>query len=198
MFAPYNGIPRCSGRCLHRPAPQAGSRPSGPMTSIGPYSKDVEEFRPRRGQSGKREKSVKKNAALLHFLGFFPLTLLFGVPRGACPPWAGFAASQQRDFFASFLVTKRKVLKAGCCYKRLSPQGGDNRRAAHKNIKDKKKHPAVPGRVPRIRKKVGGDWLSYLPRCQMSASYSAMVRSLLNMPALAMLIRHLRRQPSGS
>ena len=65
-------------------------------------------------------------------------------------------------------------------------------------IKSKKKHPAVPGRVPRIRKKVGGDWLSYLPRCQMSASYSAMVRSLLNMPALAMLIRHLRRQPSGS
>ena len=82
MFAPYNGIPRCSGRCLHRPAPQAGARPSGPMTSIGPYSKDVEEFRPRRGQSGKREKSVKKNAALLHFLGFFPLTLLFGVLRG--------------------------------------------------------------------------------------------------------------------
>ena len=86
MFAPYNGIPRCSGRCLHRPAPQAGARPSGPMTSIGPYSKDVEEFRPRRGQSGKREKSVKKNAALLHFLGFFPLTLLFGVPRGGVPP----------------------------------------------------------------------------------------------------------------
>ena len=58
------------------------ARPSGPMTSIGPYSKDVEDFRPRRGQSGKREKSVKKNAALLHFLGFFPLTLFFGVPRG--------------------------------------------------------------------------------------------------------------------
>ena len=58
-------------------APQAG-----PMTSIGPYNKGVEESRPRRGQSGKREKSVKKNAALLHFLGFFPLTLLFGVLRG--------------------------------------------------------------------------------------------------------------------
>ena len=63
-------------------APQAGARPSGPMTSIGPYSMGVEEFRPQRGQSGKREKSVKKNAALLHFLGFFPLTLLFGVLRG--------------------------------------------------------------------------------------------------------------------
>ena len=168
------------------------------MTSIGPYGMGVEDFRPRRGQYGRRWKSVKKIAALLQFLAFLPADHNFGVPRGACPPWAGFAASQQRDFFASFLVTKRKVLKAGCCYKRLSPQGGDNRLAAHKNIKNKKKHPAVPGRVPRIRKKVGGDWLSYLPRCQMSASYSAMVRSLLNMPALAMLIRHLRRQPSGS
>ena len=57
------------------------ARPCGPMTSIGPYNKGVEESRPRRGQSGKRKKSVKKNAALLHFLGFFPLTLLFGVPR---------------------------------------------------------------------------------------------------------------------
>ena len=132
------------------------------------------------------------------FFSFFAARPHLWGSQGRAAPEAGFAASQQRDFFASFLVTKRKVLKAGCCYKRLSPQGGDNRRAAHKNIKNKKKHPAVPGRVPRIRKKVGGDWLSYLPRCQMSASYSAMVRSLLNMPALAMLIRHLRRQPSGS
>ena len=33
----------------------------------------------------KRKKSVKKNAALLHFLGFFSLTLLFGVPRASSP-----------------------------------------------------------------------------------------------------------------
>ena len=129
MFAPYNGIPRCSGRCLHRPAPQAGARPSGPMTSIGPYSKDVEEFRPRRGQSGKREKSVKKNAALLHFLAFLLLDHIFGILKGVQPLrrglrvaherasfagwrpsfWPPSGASQQRDFFASFLVTKRKA-----------------------------------------------------------------------------------------
>ena len=77
--------------------------------TVRPYSLYTLMFWPRRGQCGKRKKSVKKNAALLHFLGFFSLTLLFGVPRGACPPWAGFAASQQRDFFASFLVTKRKA-----------------------------------------------------------------------------------------
>ena len=39
-------------------------------------------FWPRRGQNGKREKTVKKNAALLHFLGFFSLTHNFGVLRG--------------------------------------------------------------------------------------------------------------------
>ena len=39
---------------------------------------------------------------------------------------------------------------------------------------------------------------NYLPRCQMSRSYSAMVRSEENIPALAMFTRHLRRQPMGS
>ena len=39
---------------------------------------------------------------------------------------------------------------------------------------------------------------NYLPRCQMSRLYSAMVRSEENIPALAMFTRHLRRQPRGS
>jgi hypothetical protein len=52
------------------------------MTSIGPYRKGVEEFRPRRGQSGEERKSVKKNAALLHFLAFLLLDHTFGVLRG--------------------------------------------------------------------------------------------------------------------
>lgn len=38
----------------------------------------------------------------------------------------------------------------------------------------------------------------YLPRCQMSRLYSAMVRSEENMPALAMFTRHFLRQPMGS
>ena len=38
----------------------------------------------------------------------------------------------------------------------------------------------------------------YFSRCQISRLYSAMVRSLENMPAFAMLIRHLRRHPIGS
>ena len=59
--------------------------PCGPMTSIGPYSMGAEEFRPRRGQYGERAKSVKKNAALLHFLAFGAADHLFGVLRGEQP-----------------------------------------------------------------------------------------------------------------
>ena len=39
--------------------------------------------------------------------------------------------------------------------------------------------------------------INYLPRCQMSRSYSAMVRSEENIPALAMFTRHFLRQPMG-
>ena len=59
------------------PAPAGAPSQRGPSTL-----QSIEEFWPRRSQSGQREKSVKKNAALLHFLGFFPLTHLFGVLRG--------------------------------------------------------------------------------------------------------------------
>ncbi len=68
-----------AGRCKHRPLQSEGR-----------------DIRPRRGQCGKRKKSVKKNAALLHFLGFFSLTLLFGVPRGE-----RLAAHNERRQFAA-------------------------------------------------------------------------------------------------
>ena len=63
-------------------APQVAAHLCGPMTSIGPYSMGAEEFRPRRGQYGEERKSVKKNAALLHFLAFLLLDHNFGVLRG--------------------------------------------------------------------------------------------------------------------
>ena len=56
----------------HRKTPRADMESAPTPTKIWP----------RRGQCGKRKKSVKKNAALLHFLGFFSLTHPFGVPRG--------------------------------------------------------------------------------------------------------------------
>ena len=78
--------------------------PSGPS---GAKLTDVECFRPRRGQCGKREKSVKKNAALLHFLGFFPLTLPFGVPRGESPRGRGPLPRNSGTFFATFFGHKK-------------------------------------------------------------------------------------------
>ena len=51
---------------------------------------------PRRGQCGGRRKSVKKNAALLHFLAFSLTDHLFGVPRGE-----RLAAHNERRQFAA-------------------------------------------------------------------------------------------------
>ena len=48
------------------------------------------------GSIGEETKSVKKNAALLHFLGFFSLPLPFGVPRGE-----RLAAHNERRQFAA-------------------------------------------------------------------------------------------------
>ena len=53
-------------------------------------------FWPRRGQCGGRRKSVKKNAALLHFLAFSLTDHLFGVPRGE-----RLAAHNERRQFAA-------------------------------------------------------------------------------------------------
>ena len=58
------------------------SRSQLPLHKGALNSTPVELFWPRRGQTVGRRKSVKKNAALLHFLGFFSLPLRFGVPRG--------------------------------------------------------------------------------------------------------------------
>ena len=80
------------------------------MTSIGPYNMGVEEFRPRRGQYGEEQKSVKKNAALLRFLAFLLLDHTFGVLRGEQPlSRASRAIGSSGHFFGSFLVSKRNT-----------------------------------------------------------------------------------------
>ena len=61
-----------------------------------PPSTPVEFIRPRRGQSVGRRKSVKKNAALLHFLAFSSNDYLFGVLRGE-----RLAAHNERRQFAA-------------------------------------------------------------------------------------------------
>ena len=56
------------------------------------------------------------------------------------------AASQQRDFFASFLVTKRKALEGATHDKRASPHGGDARRAQHHKDKKQNQHNGATNR----------------------------------------------------
>ena len=80
----------CSPAQSHVAAKSPGRTLCAPTTQLPAI------FGPRRGQCGKRKKSVKKNAALLHFLGFFSLTLLFGVPRGE-----RLAAHNERRQFAA-------------------------------------------------------------------------------------------------
>ena len=81
------------------PHPLRGSSPRGGAFRRGQdpslQYQFIRGFWPRRGQCGKREKSVKKNAALLHFLGFFSLTLLFGVLRGEQPFGRGCGVAQR-------------------------------------------------------------------------------------------------------
>ena len=70
----------------------------------------VEFIWPRRGQPVGRRKSVKKNAALLHFLAFSLPDHLSGVPRGRAP-WAGVRClGTARLFSLPFLVTKKEGL----------------------------------------------------------------------------------------
>ena len=84
---------------------------------------------PRRGQSVGRRKSVKKNAALLHFLAFPPNDHPFGVPRGRAP-WAGVRClGTARLFSLPFLVTKKEGLPEEAQIKRETPQGGVSRRS---------------------------------------------------------------------
>ena len=83
------------------------ARPCGPMTSIGPYSMGAEEFRPRRGQYGEEPKSVKKNAALLHFLAFGSFDHNFGVLRGEQPLRRGSLPRNSETFFATFFGHKK-------------------------------------------------------------------------------------------
>ena len=99
-------------------APQVAAHLCGPMTSIDPYSMGVEEFRPRRGQYGEEPKSVKKNAALLHFLAFGFFDHIFGVPRGRAPLGGVRCLATARLFSLPFLVTKKVGLTARCRYKR--------------------------------------------------------------------------------
>ena len=88
--------------------------------TVRPYSLYTLMFWPRRGQCGKRKKSVKKNAALLHFLAFPLADLVSGVPRGRAPLGGVRCLATAGLFSLPFLVTKKVGLTEGCCYIEVS------------------------------------------------------------------------------
>ena len=106
----------CGGGCLHPPAHFAVTQNcTGEQCSplhlharldVGGGVLDAP-FWPRRGQCGGRRKSVKKNAALLHFLAFSLTDPLFGVPRGEQPLGRGPLPRNSGTFFVSFFGHKK-------------------------------------------------------------------------------------------
>ena len=91
---------------------------------------------PKRRSRSKKAKPCRSAARFLTLFYFSPID-----PSGAKTERrrlaaivlaAKRAASQQRDFFASFLVTKRKALMEATHNKRASPHGGGARRYAIK------------------------------------------------------------------
>ena len=103
---------------------------------------------PRRGQTVGRRKSVKKNAALLHFLAFSSNDHPFGVPRGLAP-WAGVRCLGTAGLFSfPFLVTKKESLPEESLYKRGTPQGGVPRQGGGRQGVSRQIHTLKPAKHP--------------------------------------------------
>ena len=90
-------------------------------------STSIEFIWPRRGQSVGRRKSVKKNAALLHFLAFSSNDHLFGVLRGEQPLSRASRAIGSSGHFFRFLFgcPKRKDYRKYAMILEGLPQGGN-------------------------------------------------------------------------
>ena len=83
-----------------------------------------------RSQKAKPCRSAARFLTLFYFSPIDPSGVKTGRRRLAAIVLAAKrAASEQRDFFASFLVTKRKALMDATHNKRASPHGGDARKA---------------------------------------------------------------------
>ena len=96
----------------HEPHPATPQSPAVTAPLKGSHSLHLL-FWPWRGQCGEKRKSVKKNAALLRFLAFLLLDLLFGVLRGEQPLSRASRAVGSSGHFFRFLFgcPKRKNLR---------------------------------------------------------------------------------------
>ena len=125
----------CRGRRPRRPVQFCAAIKSPGRTLCAPTTQLPAIFGPRRGQCGKMKKSVKKNAALLHFLGFFSLTHPFGVPRGEQPLGRGPLPRNSGTFFVSFFGHK----KGKSCGRSPLKRGGRRRVAAPGHLQPQSK-----------------------------------------------------------
>ena len=94
------------------------------------------ESRPQRGQYGEGPKSVKKNAALLHFLAFGFFDHIIGVLRGEQPLRRGSLPRNSETFSLPFwsqkgrLLWKNPIIK-GCRRKVAAPAGQQTNQKPH-------------------------------------------------------------------
>ena len=93
-------------------APQISTYPMRADDQHRPLQNEGRDIWPRKGANGEGSKSVKKNAALLHFLAFGPFDHIIGVLRGEQPLSRGLRVAHERARFAGW----RRSL---CAAKRL-------------------------------------------------------------------------------
>ena len=111
-LAPLEGSSRAAGEGWPRKQKSASSHPSVTFGDSSPRrgALPLPTILAPEGSIGEGYKSVKKNAALLHFLAFGPFDHIIGVPRGRAP-WAGVRClGTARLFSLPFLVTKKEGL----------------------------------------------------------------------------------------
>ena len=82
-------------------------RAHGPMTSIAPYRKGVEDLGPEGVNMEKGPKALRKMQSFLHFLAFGFFDHTFGVLRGEQPLRRGSLPRNSETFFATFFGHKK-------------------------------------------------------------------------------------------
>ena len=112
----------------HNPSVCAIAQPA-PFTQGSHPSTPIEFILAPEGSNGEGFKSVKKNAALLHFLAFGPFDHLIGVLRGEQPLSRAPRLGSSGTFLLLFWSQKRRK-SGGRPLKKALPQGRQGRQGA--------------------------------------------------------------------
>ena len=123
----FGGHATLRGRAML--APQISTYPMRADDQHRPLQNEGRDIWPRKGANGEGSKSVKKNAALLHFLAFGPFDHLFGVLRGEQPLSRAPRLGSSGTFLLLFWSQKRRE-SGGRPLKKALPQGRQGRQGA--------------------------------------------------------------------